>query len=648
MKKRQKQLAAGALACVSMAGLAVPAVVYAAPAAYAAEAAQLNPYGTPAKEAIREAFETYRYSEIVDSAVSYAEKPVVSPAGSLQAGRLSDETIQNALDAVNLFRFVAGLDEVTENPVFSDAAQHGAVLLAHTNTGLNHHPEQPAGVSDAFYALAYEGASHSNLSGGSSLVDSIFRYMEDAGTSNFTTMGHRRWLLSDEVQQVGFGLAESTRSSWYSATYVIDNAASSPYAQDVAWPAPLTPLELFGNSHAWSVNLGAEYDNPQKDNLTVTLTQRSTGKQWTFDKDSDNLQVNNMYYGQGKCIIFRPDQVTYQDGDVFDVKIEGLSGKAESLEYSVEFFRAAEEVYDVTYDLNGASGFIPNEKPSKANRLVLPDSDGFVRFGYVFDGWKSSVTGEIYSAGETVTLTADTTFEAQWRREGDTSGSGGTSVPGDGNTSTDPDAGSGVELDTQIVYMIDGVSQYDFLVKGNNDTGDITVTSSNTDVATVVLQDGADSRGAKYRVTTHGTGEATITVEYGGESAAMDVVVYPKGGSITLDTVNYRMAPGDIYDIGVTITDGAGQALSGEQVQEMVRNGSLRVTDSRTGSVVNLSQLANGNFRVTGRTPGTCWITYEVIQNGEAVTHASVKVDVAAGMTQGGVATRDTSWWAQK
>ena len=108
------------------------------------------------------------------------------------------------------------------------------------------------------------------------------------------------------------------------------------------------------------------------------------------------------------------------------------------------------------------------------------------------------------------------------------------------------------------------------------------------------------------------------------------------------------MAPGDIYDIGVTITDGAGQALSGEQVQEMVRNGSLRVTDSRTGSVVNLSQLANGNFRVTGRTPGTCWITYEVIQNGEAVTHASVKVDVAAGMTQGGVATRDTSWWAQK
>ena len=81
------------------------------------------------------------------------------------------------------------------------------------------------------------------------------------------------------------------------------------------------------------------------------------------------------------------------------------------------------------------------------------------------------------------------------------------------------------------------------------------------------------------------------------------MTVYPKGGSITLDTVNYRMAPGNIYDIGVTVTDGDGQALSGSQVQQMVRNGTLRVSDSRTGSIVNLTQLANGNFRVTGRNP---------------------------------------------
>ena len=226
---------------------------------------------------------------------------------------------------------------------------------------------------------------------------------------------------------------------------------------------------------------------------------------------------------------------------------------------------------------------------------------------------------------------------------------GGSVIPGGGSTTdpTDPSE-SNVKLDTQVVYMINEVSLYDFLVTGNNDTDNITVTSSDENVATVAIQDAADTRGAKYRVTTHGTGEATITVTYNGESATMKVVVYPKGGSITLDTVNYKMAPGNIYDIGVTVTDGAGNALSGEQVQQMYQNGTLRVTDSRTGSIVDLTQLPNGNFRVTGKNAGTCWITYEVIQDGVAVTHASVKVDVAAGVTQGGVATRDTSWWADK
>ena len=198
----------------------------------------------------------------------------------------------------------------------------------------------------------------------------------------------------------------------------------------------------------------------------------------------------------------------------------------------------------------------------------------------------------------------------------------------------------------QNIQMIDEVSAYDLLLGGSEDT--ITVTSSNERVAAAVRLDGADTPGVTYRLIPRGTGEALLTVTRGGQSNTIEVVVYPKGGSITLDTVNYRMAPGNIYDIGVTVTDGEGNPFSGEQVQQMVRDGVLRVTDSRTGSIVDLEQLPNGNFRVTGKKEGTCWITYEVIQNGEAVTHASVKVDVAAGAVQGGSATRDTSWWAEK
>ena len=66
---------------------------------------------------------------------------------------------------------------------------------------------------------------------------------------------------------------------------------------------------------------------------------------------------------------------------------------------------------------------------------------------------------------------------------------GGSTIPGGGGGgTTDPGEESNVQLDTQIVYMINEVSLYDFLVEGNNDTDNITVTSSNEAVATVALQ----------------------------------------------------------------------------------------------------------------------------------------------------------------
>ncbi len=248
-----------------------------------------------------------------------------------------------------------------------------------------------------------------------------------------------------------------------------------------------------------------------------------------------------------------------------------------------------------------------------------------------------SLKNGVSISGKTVSITDQVEVDTVYFKKSD------TSIPdwGDGDQTN-------VQLDTQIVYMINEVSVYDFLVKDNNDTDSITIQSSNEDVATVALHDADDARGAKYRVTTKGVGRSTITVTYGGESATMEVVVYPKGGSITLDTASYTMAPGNIYDIGVFVTDGQGNRLSGAQVQEMVQNGTLKVRDSRTGSIVDLQQLPNGNFRVTGKNEGVCYIMYEIMQDNQKVTHASVKIEVKKGAVQGGNAVRNTSWWADK
>lgn len=90
---------------------------------------------------------------------------------------------------------------------------------------------------------------------------------------------------------------------------------------------------------------------------------------------------------------------------------------------------------------------------------------------------------------------------------------------------------------------------------------------------------------------------------------------------------------------------GEKQKLTGAQVKQLVDDGILRVSDSRSGSIVNLTQLSNGNFRVTGRTPGICYILYEIVDQGQVITHASVRVDVQNNIKQNGVATRNTSYW---
>ena len=105
-------------------------------------------------------------------------------------------------------------------------------------------------------------------------------------------------------------------------------------------------------------------------------------------------------------------------------------------------------------------------------------------------------------------------------------------------------------------------------------------------------------------------------------------------GAITLDTRTYTMAPGNIYDIGVKL---AGNASAKTR----------RMTSSRDG-VASVRQLPNGNYRVTALRPGTTYLTYTIYNPKDEkteITHASIKFVVAAGVKQGGVACRQTTYF---
>lgn len=100
-------------------------------------------------------------------------------------------------------------------------------------------------------------------------------------------------------------------------------------------------------------------------------------------------------------------------------------------------------------------------------------------------------------------------------------------------------------------------------------------------------------------------------------------------GSITLDTRSYQMAPNNIYDIGVKI-------VNGDSI-------STTVSSSQVG-VASVRKLPNGNYRITGISIGTTYIICNAYdEDGNLLTHASIKVTVARGVKQGGAACRATS-----
>lgn len=76
------------------------------------------------------------------------------------------------------------------------------------------------------------------------------------------------------------------------------------------------------------------------------------------------------------------------------------------------------EKYTVTYQADDAtSGNIPATATHEKNSIVTVEGQGNLkRTGYHFTGWKNSVDGKAYKEGQTFTLTADTTFTAQWRK----------------------------------------------------------------------------------------------------------------------------------------------------------------------------------------------------------------------------------------
>lgn len=278
------------------------------------------------------------------------------------AGKLSQETQQKALDYFNAMRYIAGLDPVTTNDSVHEIAQCSAYVnylrgeMSHT---IGDSESVVSQLSTDLLEKARTGSRHGNLdellatyeTEYMKLVDSVYDWFDDSDGFNISDVGHRRWCLDPYLSEVGFGRAagKAPEGAGYDnemdSTMYYQTQKTSASQSSIAWPAQNMPVGYFYSGEAWSyLSTNALSDDGVTVDLTLKESKMQTpGKTWHMTKgSSSDGDVYTSYYidagyilGHTDAVVFVPNGIQVRAGDVYNVKISGI-GK--DVNYNVSFF----------------------------------------------------------------------------------------------------------------------------------------------------------------------------------------------------------------------------------------------------------------------------------------------------------------------
>jgi hypothetical protein len=231
--------------------------------------------------------------------------------GTCDAGDISATGRENALRLVNLYRWLADLPAVTNADGYDDQAQ-ACALMMDANDTLSHSPPTSW---NCYTSDGAGGAGSSNISSTPG-VQGVDLYMVDPG--NPTTIGHRRWILSNSLGPIGLGSTSS-----YSCMKVIGGSGSAG-AQWTAWPPPgVVPLEAFSPSTVYWTSLNDTGWTIQSDSIplsaaSVTITSGGADKP---------VAVTNLGsgYGSSYAISLVPQGWSAQADTEYLVEVTGTS-----------------------------------------------------------------------------------------------------------------------------------------------------------------------------------------------------------------------------------------------------------------------------------------------------------------------------------
>lgn len=259
--------------------------------------------GSPTPQEIAQVCERWNLDR-----ANLAEGSWTGSVNGCNAGEMDQAWRARSLAQINLYRWLADLPPVTTDPD-RDAKAQACALLMHANGQLSHSPPMSWAC---WTADGSQGAGNSNIAGIAG-VTAVDLYMVDNG--NATTMGHRRWILSNSLGPTGIGSTDSYSCMW---TLGGSGNAGKPWT---AWPPPgvfpaeaVNPLWFGGgiDETGWTI---------QSDQLDLSSAQVSI----SAEGQQLPVTITNLAsgYGSSSAISLIPNGWTTTAGTSYHVEVTG-------------------------------------------------------------------------------------------------------------------------------------------------------------------------------------------------------------------------------------------------------------------------------------------------------------------------------------
>ena len=234
-------------------------------------------------------------------------------------GDMAPEARETTLRVFNLYRWLADMPAITHDPTMDKQAQ-ACALLMRANNMLSHMPP-PEWV--CYNDEGAKAAGRCNISSGPS-VSSVDGYMVDPG--NPTTIGHRRWILSNSIGPTGIGGTDRHSCLMTMGTMKV----GKPW---MAWPSPgIIPIQALQQGVGqWSSKVDMTGWTIQSDSINLANAQVTV----MSDGMPQPVTVTQLSAGYGSryALRFNPMGWSTTAGKTYSISV---TGSAKPIQYDVQ------------------------------------------------------------------------------------------------------------------------------------------------------------------------------------------------------------------------------------------------------------------------------------------------------------------------